>query len=61
MEYSCEVVEKVVSVAVAELQYKELRPDQRLAIKHFLQGKDVFVCLPTGSEITLLLPVAESF
>ena len=43
MEYSSESVEKAITVALKGLDYKKLKPDQRLAIDHFLHGKDVFV------------------
>ena len=31
-----------------ELGYAELKPSQQRAIKAFVEGHDVFVCLPTG-------------
>ena len=36
--------------AVEELGSSSLCPQQELAVKHFVCGNDVFVCLPTGSE-----------
>ena len=46
-----------VSLAISESQkklgYSGLRPLQDLVVKKFLQGKDVFVSLPTGSGKSL--------
>ena len=35
--------------ATSELGYSALRPKKELAKRHFLQGSNVFVSLPTGS------------
>ena len=42
-------ISKAISYATKALGYSELRPNQELAVKHFLRGHDVFVPLPTGS------------
>ena len=42
-----------ISSAVRKLGYRELRPNQELAVKHFLRRHDVFVSLPTGSGKSL--------
>ena len=36
--------------AVKELGYSSVHPQQELAVKQFVCGNDVFVCLPTDSE-----------
>ena len=41
-------IEEVVLRAVQRLGFADLRPQQMVAIKTFMQGKDVFVSLPTG-------------
>ena len=41
------------SYAAELLGYELLRPRQRQAVKAFLSGRDVFVCLPTGSGKSL--------
>ena len=40
-------IEEVVLRAVQRLGFADLRPQQMVAIKAFMQGKDVFVSLPT--------------
>ena len=57
-------ISKAISYATKALGYSELRPNQELAVKHFLRGHDVFVSLPTGSNKILchcLLPKAFDF
>ena len=57
-------ISKVISYATKALGYSELRPNQELAVKHFLRGLDVFVSLPIGSGKSLcycLLPKALDF
>ena len=41
-------IEEVVLRAVQRLGFADLRPQQMEAIKTFMQGKDVFISLPTG-------------
>ena len=38
-------ISKAISYATKALGYSELRPNQELAVKHFLCGHDVFVSL----------------
>ena len=38
-------ISKAISYATKALGYSELRPNQELAVKHFLRGHDVFVSL----------------
>ena len=57
-------ISKAICYATKALGYSELRPNQELAVKHFLRGHDVFVSLPTGSGKSLcycLLPKAFDF
>ena len=55
-------ISKAISYATKALGYSELRPNQELAVKHFLRGHDVFVSLPTGSSLCYcLLPKAFDF
>ena len=57
-------ISKAISYATEALGYSELRPNQELAVKHFLCGHDVFVSLPTRSSKSLcycLLPKAFDF
>ena len=41
-------VDDVISVAAAQLGYPTIKDEQREAMKEFLNGRDVFVALPTG-------------
>ena len=55
-------VDHAIVAAARLLGYESLRPRQTEAIKGFLVGRDVFVCLPTGSGKSLcycLLPTAS--
>ena len=57
-------ISKAISYATKALGYSELRPNQELAVKHFLRGLDVFVSLPIGSgksRCYCLLPKAFDF
>ena len=45
--------DQAISSATEKLGYKELRPKQILAVRHFLRGNDVFVSLPTGNGKSL--------
>ena len=50
-------IEEVVLRAVQRLGFADLRPQQMVAIKTFMQGKDVFVSLPTGYGKSLIYSV----
>ena len=51
-------IEEVVLRAVQRLGFADLRPQQmEQAIKTFMQGKDVFVTLPTGYGKSLIYSV----
>ena len=47
--HSDAAIETALSNAVLKLGYPALRSHQKTAITSFVQGRDVFVCLPTGS------------
>jgi len=60
MERSERDIRQAILTAAAKLGYEELRPKQSQALRSFVSGCDVFVCLPTGSGKSLcycLLPV----
>ena len=46
-------LDSVIVRACGKLGYCDVRPSQHTAIKCFLQVKDVFICLPTGSGKSL--------
>ena len=48
--FSVEVVNTAVLFGVQKLGYDEPTDEQKHILQAFLAGKDVFACLPTGSE-----------
>ena len=53
-------VDEMILKAAASLGYSDLKPEQRCILKAFVEGKDVFVALPTGFRKSLcyaLLPL----
>ena len=57
-----EVLTAAIRVATIKLGYKELKPSQELAVRSLVDGRDVFVSLPTGSGKSLcfcVLPELE--
>ena len=51
--YSNEAIDSSIATVSKQLGYNELRPNQRTVVRNFLKGRDVFVCLPTGSGKSL--------
>ena len=52
-------IEAAIAQALERIGFSELRPKQKLAVRSFVEGNDVFVSLPTGSGKSLcywLLP-----
>ena len=47
------MVEDALQEAVKKLGYSEVREKQREAILHFVQGKDIFISIPTGAGKSL--------
>ena len=54
------IMESVLKEALEKLGYKELRPNQRQVIEHYIAGKDVLFCSPTGSGKSLTFEAAPS-
>lgn len=53
-------LERAISEAAEELGFQQLKPKQSEAVKAFVEGRDVFVSLPTGygkSIIYAILPI----
>lgn len=56
---SVDVEESLIAEAATVCGYKRLKDEQMTAIRAFVQGRDVFMCLPTGygkSACFLILP-----
>ena len=56
---SSDSIEAAIAQTLERIGFSELRPKQKLAVRTFVEGNDVFVCLPTGSGKSLcywLLP-----
>ena len=47
----------MIEEVAAMLGYHSLKEEQKKAVKAFIEGKDVFVSLPTGSLCYALLPL----
>ena len=59
MAVSNQELESAIMQASQQLGYATIRPDQNTAIKSFMEGRDVFICLPTGSgKVIVFLGVA---
>ena len=41
-------VDEAIKYACSKMKIKELLPEQDKCVRAFLEGKDVFICLPTG-------------
>ena len=51
-----EEVEGAAAVAVQQLGYKEIKPEQLQVVAGILRGRDVFAVLPTGfGKVPVLL------
>ena len=57
MAVSNQELESAIMQASQQLGYATIRPDQNTAIKSFMEGRDVFICLPTGSGKSLCFSV----
>ena len=59
LKMDAQALDAAIESAITRLGYESLRPKQKLAVQSFVQGRDVFVSLPTGSGKSLcywLLP-----
>ena len=53
-------IQEVILRAVQRLGFADPRPQQMEAIKTFMQGKDVFVSLPTGYGKSLIYSMCKT-
>ena len=62
-ELERERITVIVCVAAAEAGFQDLKPEQMQAILEFIDGRDIFLSLPTGYSKSLiygLLPLSLS-
>ena len=57
MAVSNQELESAIMQVSQQLGYATIRPDQNTAIKSFMEGRDVFISLPTGSGKSLCFSV----
>ena len=50
MDMERKTLEKALLETTQHMGYSCLHPHQRMVVKHFVKGRDVFVILPTGSS-----------
>ena len=50
-------LDNAIIQASQQLSYATIRPDQNRAIKSFMEGRNVFISLPTGSGKSLCFSV----
>ena len=52
------VIEHAIDFSLHKNGYSELKPNQRTVIEHYMKGKDVLFCAPTGSGKSLIFEMA---
>ena len=53
VHFTQKAIEEGIAKALQTMQYSALRSDQRKVVLEYMNGKDIFASLPTGSGKSL--------
>ena len=50
-----QLVDSAVQYGCSKLMIEKLKPEQDRAVSSFVEGNDVFICLPTGNSYVIVM------